>query len=259
MQNLLKKQQSEEEARNFSFGWDVELAPLFYNRKYQHEVPNRSALIRNDNEKCLSIVSDRYCPFYNHRFEGIVNAYLQVGSEAPEIREFNGGGRLSVQLENNSIGSVIRIVCQNTFLLAMKDLNHSGIFSGKHLPHFEVKWEDMRATIDSASQTMQGFMLDIEKLSNETWDPQRNTKFFEETFKVGGKIHSKKFENLLWNFNTHYSRYADQYGSDNKYAVFNAVTHMVDHNASKKQKERGWSNIGRGQDIKSRAFKLLNS
>ena len=299
MKDSLKKQHPKEEDRSFSFGWDVELAPLFYNREYQHEVENRSALIRNDNEKCLSIVSDRYCPFYNHRFEGIVNSYLHVGSKSPHKQEFNGGGRLSVQLENNSIGSealtaqiltdkgikiddqhkglitminghdkktpwlfgltIIRIVCQNTFLLAMKDLNHSAIFTGKHLPHWEVKWEDMKATVESASQTMQSFMFDIEKLSNETWDPQRNTKFFEETFKVGGKIHSKKFENLLWNFNIHYNRYADQYGSDNKYAVFNAVTYMVDHNASKKQKERGWSEIGRGQDIKSRAFKLLNS
>ena len=105
MQNSIKEQHPKEEDRNFSFGWDVELAPLFYNREYQHEVPNRSALIRNDNEKCLSIVSDRYCPFYNHRFEGIVNSYLHVGSKSPHKQEFNGGGRLSVQLENNSIGS----------------------------------------------------------------------------------------------------------------------------------------------------------
>ena len=44
-----------------------------------------------------------------------------------------------------------------------------------------------------------------------------------------------------------------------RYTAFNAVTHLVDHDASEKQKERGWSSVGRGQAIKDRAFNMLLS
>tara|TARA_Y100000310_G_scaffold185015_1_gene185103 strand:+ start:405 stop:1319 length:915 start_codon:yes stop_codon:yes gene_type:complete len=304
MTNFSKKQQLKEDNQSFSFGWDVEKRPIFFNPSSWPvdagiPIADRYALVRDDNNKCLSVVSSRYCPFYNKRFEGIVNAYLKVGSKNPMKKEFNGGGKLSVQLENKSVGSealtsqiladtgskiddqhngyitminghdtrtpwlfgltIVRIYCRNTFLIAMKDLNESAIFTGKHLPHWEVKWEDMKATVQAASSTMQGFMSDIEQMSNQTWDPQRNTKFFSKVFQIGGKKQSKKFGTMLWNFNHVYDMYADQYGTDNKYSVFNAVTHIVDHDSTKKQKERGWNQIGRGQAIKNRAFKLLTA
>ena len=91
LENSVKKSQPEEEDRNFSFGWEVEKRPIFFDTD-SHALPvmgslymgipisDRYALVRNDNLDCLSIVSNRYCPFYNHRFEGIVNSYFGVAS-----------------------------------------------------------------------------------------------------------------------------------------------------------------------------------
>ena len=100
----------------------------------------------------------------------------------------------------------------------------------------------MEQSILSASQTMKDHMFQLEQLKNQTWKKEDNNKFFMSAFGLNSKGQSKygkRMEGLLWNFNITYNKYAQQFGSDNKYTVFNAVTHLVDHDASEKQKERG--------------------
>ena len=303
------KQPQKEDHLNFKFGWDVEKRDLYYNSpvlssaSVANIVPNRYALVRDDNDHCLSVVSDRYQPFYNRRFEKIVNSYIELGSSNPIKKEFNGGGRISVQLKNEGIGTealtgqiignkginvndthkgyitminghdkrtpwlfgltVIRIVCKNTYTMALKDLNNgNALFQGKHLKSSEIDWQVMEESIVSASNTMKDYMFQIEQMKNAVWKKEDNQKFFMDAFglKLNGKSkYGKRLEGLLWNYNITYNKYAQQFGSDNKYTAFNAVTHLVDHDASEKQQERGWAEVGRGQAIKHRAFKLLSA
>ncbi len=309
MTNSNSKQQQKEDRPNFSFGWEVEKRDVYYKspilgtEHVENLIPNRYALVRNDNDHCLSLVSDRYTPFYNSRFEKIVNSYIELGSSNPIKKEFNGGGRLSVQLKNEGIGTealtgqiingqgikvddthkgyitminghdkrtpwlfgltVVRIICTNTYVMALKDMRDgNALFQGKHLKSSEIDWEVMEQSILSASQTMKDHMFQLEQLKNQTWKKEDNNKFFMSAFGLNSKGQSKygkRMEGLLWNFNITYNKYAQQFGSDNKYTVFNAVTHLVDHDASEKQKERGWSSVGRGQAIKDRAFNMLLS
>ena len=309
MTNLNSKQPQKEDPQNFSFGWDVEKRDLYYkspvllNQQVDNKVDERYALVRNDNDRCLSIVSKRYQPFYNRRFERIVNSYLEIGSTNPIKKEFNGGGRLSVQLKNEGIQTealtgqiigntgtkvsdthrgyitminghdkrtpwlfgltIVRIVCSNTYTMALKDLKDgNALFQGKHLKSSEINWEVMEDSIVSASSTMKDYMFEIEKMKNQVWRPEDNQKFFMKAFGLklnGNSKYGKRLEGLLWNYNITYNKYAQQFGSDNKYTAFNAVTHLVDHDASEKQQERGWAEVGRGQAIKHRAFELLSA
>ena len=309
MANLNSKQPQKEDPQNFSFGWDVEKRDLYYkspvllNQQVDNKVDERYALVRNDNDRCLSIVSKRYQPFYNRRFERIVNSYLEIGSTNPIKKEFNGGGRLSVQLKNEGIQTealtgqiigntgtkvsdthrgyitminghdkrtpwlfgltIVRIVCSNTYTMALKDLKDgNALFQGKHLKSSEINWEVMEDSIVSASSTMKDYMFEIEKMKNQVWRPEDNQKFFMKAFGLklnGNSKYGKRLEGLLWNYNITYNKYAQQFGSDNKYTAFNAVTHLVDHDASEKQQERGWAEVGRGQAIKHRAFELLSA
>ena len=41
--------------------------------------------------------------------------------------------------------------------------------------------------------------------------------------------------------------------------MFNTITHMVDHECSKKQIDNGWHMLGRGNDIKQMGLKHLMS
>jgi len=309
MTNLNSKQPQKEDPQNFSFGWDVEKRDLYYkspvllNQQVDNKIDERYALVRNDNDRCLSIVSKRYQPFYNRRFERIVNSYLEIGSKNPIKKEYNGGGRLSVQLKNEGIETealtgqiigntgtkvsdthkgyitminghdkrtpwlfgltIVRIVCSNTYTMALKDLKDgNALFQGKHLKSSEINWEVMEDSIVSASATMKDYMFEIEKMKNQVWRPEDNQKFFMKAFGLklnGNSKYGKRLEGLLWNYNITYNKYAQQFGSDNKYTAFNAVTHLVDHDASEKQQERGWAEVGRGQAIKHRAFELLSA
>ena len=311
--NQKEKQQSKEDNQDFSFGWEVEKRQLFYDTKVlghsrvNHLVPNRYALVRDDNDAWLANVSDRYTPFFNRRFESIVNSYIELGSSNPVKKEFNGGGRLSVQLKNNSIESealtgqiisdkgikvddahkgyitminghdkrtpwmfgltIVRIVCNNTFTMALKDmrsgkLGGNALFTGKHLKSSEIDWQVLEDSIVSASSTMKDYMFQIEQMKNRVWKKEDNQKFYMDVFglKPNGKSkYGKRLEGLLWEFDITYNKYANQFGSDNYYTVFNTVTHLVDHDASDKQQERGWAEVGRGRAIKDRAFQLLSA
>ncbi len=295
--------------QSFSFGWEVEKRNVFYEskvlgtQKVSNLIPNRFALVRDDNDKWLSTVSDRYTPFYNRRFERIVNSYMELGSTNPMIQEFNGGGRLSVQLKNVGIETealtgqimsdtginiddahkgyitminghdkrtpwmfgltIVRIVCKNTYTMALKDLKDgNALYAGKHLKSSEIDWVTMENSIVSASKTMKDYMFAIEQMKNSVWRKEDNQKFFMDAFGMKGSGKSKygkRLEGLMWNFDITYNKYATQFGSDNKYTAFNAVTHIVDHDASEKQQERGWAEIGRGRAIKERAFELLSA
>ena len=70
MTNSNSKQQQKEDRPNFSFGWEVEKRDVYYKspilgtEHVENLIPNRYALVRNDNDHCLSLVSDRYTPFY---------------------------------------------------------------------------------------------------------------------------------------------------------------------------------------------------
>jgi hypothetical protein len=297
----------EEDRPSFSFGWEVEKREIFYNspildsQYVKNNIPDRYALVRNDNDRCLSLVSSRYTPFYNNRFERIVNSYLELGSKNPIKKEFNGGARLSVQLKNEGIATesltgqimnnqgiqvddthkgyitminghdkrtpwlfgltVIRIICKNTFTMALKGLRDgNALFQGKHLKSSEIDWEIMQDSVVSASNTMKDYMFEVDQLKNKTWDPKDNHKFFMSSFGLKRNKKSKygkRLEGLIWNYDITYRKYAQQFGSDNRYTAFNAITHLVDHDASKKQQERGWAEVGRGQAVKHRAFELL--
>lgn len=305
--------QQKEETPSFSFGWEVEKRKTYYDssilgsEKVSNIIPNRFALVRSDNDQWLSTVSDRYTPFYNHRFERIVNSYIDLGSTNPMPREFNGGGRLSVQLKNEGIETealtgqimsdkgiqmddahkgyitminghdkrtpwmfgltIIRIVCNNTYTMALKDMRtgkHGGnaLFTGKHLKSSEIDWEQLESSIVSASNTMKDYMFAIEQMKNTVWKKEDNHKFFMDAFgmkKNSKSRYGKRLEGLMWNFDITYNKYATQLGSDNRYTAFNAVTHIVDHDASEKQQERGWAEVGRGRAIKDRAFELLSA
>ena len=292
--------------QEFKFSWDVEKKPLlYYPTGYDNRsiiVENRHALTRTDNYKCLSIVSDRYTPFYNSRFAEIVNSFLAVGSDNPMIQEFDSGKKLSVQIQDKGIGTealtsqiltdqeikiddkhkgyitminshdkttpwligltIVRIVCKNTFLMALQHLNDNALFQGKHLPNFEIKWEDIKTSIQAASVGMSNYLMQMEELKNLSWDKDDNFKFFNKTFRnmdLHPKNASTRLNNMIMEFDMAYDKYTKQVGGNNRYATFNAVTHVIDHNATEKQQARGWNTFGRGHMIKSRALNTLLS
>ena len=305
--SLLTTSKTQNIHQSFKFSWDVEKKPLLFQigeHPYSNfkTIDNRHALTRTDNNKCLSIVSDRYTPFYNRRFADIVNSFLDVGSKQPKVIEFDEGRKLSVQLKNEGIGTealtsqiltdkevsiddkhsgfitminshdktspwligltVVRIVCKNTYLIALKDLNANALFQGKHLPNFEVKWADIKASINSASIGLQDYLMQMERLKNKSWKKEDNFKFFNKTFRkmdLHPKNASTRLNNMIMEFDMAYDRYVKQVGGNNRYATFNAVTHVIDHNATKKQIERGWNSFGRGHMIKNRALNTLLS
>jgi len=284
----------------FRFSWDVYKDNIVTANGIK--IPNKKAIIRNDTDRILNVVSDRYQPFYNNQFESIINAYEQVGCNNVKLKEFSGGGKLSVQMQNNSIGAealteqiltdneikiddkhkgyvtlinshdgsckwmvgltIVRIVCHNTYLMAIRDLSQGqAIFSGKHLSGSEKIWNNIEASIVSASNTMKDYMFIMEKLKESKWDPSYNWKFFTSTFTTKKGLAkaeaSSRMTNLFWDFDLAYNRYQKEMGGNTKYTIFNAVTHVVDHNASKKQVNNGWNAIGRGNAIKTRALSNL--
>ena len=68
MTNLNSKQPQKEDPQNFSFGWDVEKRDLYYkspvllNQQVDNKVDERYALVRNDNDHCLSGILHLFDP-----------------------------------------------------------------------------------------------------------------------------------------------------------------------------------------------------
>ena len=283
------------------FNWDVEKVPI---HTQFGEVPNRYAIIRNDTKDVLSVVSPTYEMLYNQQLADMANVFLEMTNKPPKINEFYNGGRIAIEIENDTLYSqsvlagfdgnykghitlinshdkscrwmiavtIFRIKCANSFMAFIgHGLNENSnvakeFVSGRHSTYDILNFNKAKSTVIDAQTTMKTYLMQMQDLQNQTYkgNPKKTyAALFAPNKKVSygvkWKDNSKRFVNRADTFDKIYhDRYKKELGNT-KYAMFNTITHMVDHECSKKQSENGWHMLGRGNDIKQMGLKHLMS
>jgi len=197
----------------------------------------------------------------------------------------NGRIKGYITLANSHDGSLAfrlfsgirRIFCQNTFLIANKYFDNM-VMSVKHTRNHSEKIDALKEqfkdiatvqrditkrmeamSVNTTFEDPQSFAIDLHKLEKKP----RPIK--EKNEQTGGLTiidwtepkYSTRGENIISKLVETYDNYSDIDHSN--WRMFNAVTDVVDHGLSLKQKNNGYHMFGTGNEIKVRAFNMLNN
>ena len=157
---------AEEAVKKAGLDWRVEAVPVYYGEEGKlAQAPNTFATRRSDNNGFLGVVSNRYKIFQNRDSFGMVDALLDMGAKIETAGALDDGRKIWVlakmepwRLLGDQIDSYlflanhhdgkgslvagstnVRIVCQNTFDLAIKEatrkwaIRHMGADLNKRL------------------------------------------------------------------------------------------------------------------------------
>lgn len=203
---------AEEVIKLAQLDWEVNLEPVFTKTAAGtfREVPERFAIVRDQDEKSLGVVSSMYHPLQNREaFQFLDNLadegleYETAGSlrggetvfvTAKLPREILIGGEdahelyLFVRNSHNGRHAVrvgvtpIRVVCQNTMNLAMNNMKRS--WSCPHVGTMQGRLQDARAALDLTWAYVDVFEQTAEELVSTPLSDLDFEMFLEECLKT---------------------------------------------------------------------------
>jgi len=268
--------------------WQVIQQPIKTNDKI---IEGYVANVRNTDEKCLGIVSERYKLVQNvEAFEFTDNllgndvTYDTAGSlfggkkiwllAKMPTRKILGDEYIPYTVFSNThdgSGSIrgaitpTRVVCNNTLNLALATAKRQ--WSTKHMGNIDDKLLEAQTTLELASNYMDNLEITANELARQKITEDYLTNFVNSLFPYDtnkGKGNSRKNENIKVIRSNFYRAYnVDDLANfrNTKYAVINAVSDLVTHATPIRQsdtfKENLFDKVIGGHDIIDQAYKLL--
>ena len=258
--------------------WTVSHRPLFFQRANgtTSEWADRVAVVRDDNERCLGVVSPDYETVQNSDLLGLVKPMVDEGLLTIEnMGHLNHGARVFAQAKLNqeykvigedyqgfvtllnghvgncavAIGSTMtRVICGNTFASAYSDI-------GERYRHSEgVNTRVLESTfvIDYVNGAMKQYSEYVEKLAGARCTSAQFRTFVEEVYNKPTDKMRDSFVNQLNNL------FYNGKGNEGKtyYDAFNAVTEYASNYSRKSASGRFlYSQFGQGSRVNNRALR----
>ncbi len=225
-------------------------------------VPNKKAIVREDNNTIVGVHSDGYQPYQNYELMDLLHQVSgRTGLEVHRGGDFKGGGRIYVQLKGNDLklgndriegyltgvnsfdGSTslsfghsnTTISCMNTFFRVMKGLQHKV----RHTKSMSFKVEDICRSLDIVLEEEKETFRIITQLSETRFDDLLEEKVTRKLFGIKPEINLMDEDALSTRTRNNLSRfYIDLHGEiyqkgDNMWGLFSGVTKYTTHSYSK--------------------------
>lgn len=225
-------------------------------------IPNKKAIVREDNNAIVGVHSDGYQPYQNYELMDLLHQVSgRTGLEVHRGGDFKGGGRIYVQLKGNDLtlgndriegyltgvnsfdGSTslsfghsnTTISCMNTFFRVMKGLQHKV----RHTKSMSLKVEDICRSLDIVLEEEKETFRIITQLSETRFDDLLKEKVTRKLFNIKPEVslyNSDELSTRTWNNLSRF--YIDLNGEiqqkgDNMWGLFSGVTKYTTHSYSK--------------------------
>ena len=225
-------------------------------------VPDRKALIREDNNSVLSVHGDGYQAYQNHQLiELLDKVSSQVGLPIHSGGMFGDGRKVFIQLKSNVLKlgddriegyvtginsfdgstslafgpSTITISCQNTFFGAFKTLETKI----KHTKNMELKIDDVCRGLEKVVHEEAKMFDTIKRMSETRFGEKERELATKLLFNIGKDVNMNDMEaistttrNRLANFNVDLLTELSGKG-DNLWGLFSGVTRYTTHSLGK--------------------------
>jgi phage/plasmid-like protein (TIGR03299 family) len=225
-------------------------------------VEGHTALVREDNNAILSVMSDGYYPYQNHELIELLDKVSnQTGLEVVKGGEFKNGRRVYVQLKsadlrlgndkiegyltgiNSFDGSTslafgpsnITISCMNTFFAAFKQMETKI----RHTKNMVIKVDEFCRSLENILDDEQQMFRNIEKLNENRFTDKIKDEVIRSLFNIKHDVDLKDEEQTSTQLKNKLSRfYIDLNGElqgkgDNLWGLFSGVTKYTTHSLSK--------------------------
>jgi phage/plasmid-like protein (TIGR03299 family) len=265
--------------------WDVVQKPICVDGK---EVENYLANVRDNDNKVLGIVTERYCIVQNRdAFDFTDNL---IGDEVKyETAGSLRGGKciwllakmptekvlddevtpyLCFSNTHDGTGAIkvcltpIRVVCNNTLNMALSSAKRS--WSTKHVGDISKKMDEARKTLVLAHEYMTEFHKEADILANSTITDVQIDEFLLKLLPTNEDTSKRQLANVEA---TKEGIMACYYAPDimkyrnTKYGVINAIADYVDHSNplrnTQNYRENNWERIMNGHKLFDNAYDLL--
>ena len=258
--------------------WTVSKRPLFFNRSNGStaEWPDRVAVVRDDNDYCLGVVSPDYETLQNADLLRLVNPLVEEGLLTIENMGYlNHGARVFAQAKLNkeynvigedykgyvtllnghvgncavAIGSTMtRVICGNTFASAYSDISERY----RHSEGVTDRVLESTFVIDYVNGAMETYAKYMETLASARCTGAQFRSFIEEVYK---KPVDSMRDSFVSQLNTLF--YSGKGNEGRTYHdAFNAVTEYASNYSRKTSSGRLlYSQFGQGARINNRALR----
>jgi phage/plasmid-like protein (TIGR03299 family) len=259
--------------------WTVSKRPLFYNRANGStaEWPDRVAVVRDDNDRCLGVVSPDYETVQNSDLLNLVNPLVNEGlltienlgylghgarvfAQAKVNQEFNVIGeeyKGYVTLLNSHNGStsvaigstMTRVICGNTFTAAYSDISERY----RHSAGVTERVLESTFVLDYVNGAMKTYSECVEKIAGARCTGAQFKAFIEEVYQKPVDSMRDSFVQQLNNL------FYNGKGNEGKtfYDCFNACTEYASNYSRKTPSGRfQYAQFGQGARINNRALRI---
>ena len=225
-------------------------------------IPNKKAIVREDNNMIVGLHSDGYQPYQNYELMDLLHQVSgRTGLEVHKGGDFKDGGRIYVQLKGNNLrlgndiiegyltgvnsfdGSTslafghsnTTISCMNTFFRVMKGLQNKV----RHTKSMSLKVEDICRRLDVVLEEEKQTFKYITELSETRFDDLLKEKVTRKLFGIKPEIDLNDEKSISTRTRNNLSRfYIDLNGElsqkgDNLWGLFSGVTKYTTHSYSK--------------------------
>ena len=226
------------------------------------DVPNKKAIVREDNNMIVGLHSDGYQPYQNYELMDLLHQVSgRTGLEVHKGGDFKDGGRIYVQLKGNNLrlgndiiegyltgvnsfdGSTslafghsnTTISCMNTFFRVMKGLQNKV----RHTKSMSLKVEDICKRLDVVLEEEKQTFKYITELSETRFDDLLKEKVTRKLFGIKPEVDLNDEKSISTRTRNNLSRfYIDLNGElsqkgDNMWGLFSGVTKYTTHSYSK--------------------------
>lgn len=272
--------------------WEIQSSPVMYNTNgSEYDIfSGQNVLYRSDTNKALSVVSDQYKPVQPKEvlefFRDLVDengftietagtlrqgkrmwALAKTGKFGEVCKDDGIGGYLLLStscdrtLATTARFTTIRVICQNTLAVALKEKENMVSFS--HLSAFDH--EAVKARLAKSVDSFGSFMEMAKFLQKQRLGGSNACEFVKNL--VSGRSQVKR-EDYDMSQNRAYKKIMDLFEGeakganlvgDSKWAMLNAVTEYVDHHSPNRSQDarldKAW--FGAGDLMKKKAQELL--
>ena len=258
--------------------WSVSQRPLFYQRANSTvgELPDRVAIVRDDTERCLGIVSSNYETVQNTDLLKLINPMIDEGLLTVQNMGFlNHGARVFAQAQVNeeyevigetykgfvtllnghvgqcsvAIGSTMtRVICGNTFASAYSDISERY----RHSEGVNDRVLESTFVLDYVNGAMKTYAEYMEKLATAPCSAKQFRIFVEEVYNKPTDKMRDSFVDQLNNL------FHNGKGNEGKtyHDAFAAVTEYASNYSRKSTSGRFlYSQFGQGARINNRALR----
>jgi phage/plasmid-like protein (TIGR03299 family) len=221
-----------------------------------------TAIVRDDNNSVLSVMSDGYYPYQNHELIELLDRVSgMTGLEIVKGGHFKGGRRVFVQLKSDDLklgndriegyltginsfdGSTslafgpsnITISCMNTFFAAFREMDTKI----RHTRNMTIKVDEVCRGLEKLKDEEQRIFENIKQLSETRFDDVIKDRVTKTLFNVKQEVDlnddeqtSTRLKNKLSTFYIDLNGELQQKG-DNLWGLFSGVTKYTTHSLSK--------------------------